>query len=598
MPDTRPGIMIPHLLPILLAAALVLPPKINARPDAGSAAARAAEEPQPVTREASGETGGPVSVYANLESGAWPPDEVLILGNEQGLPVLYTTDGSEPAAGSARYESPLALKDIPRNTALTDHDGETCLGDYHIFGYDGAAGARVIRAAALMPDGSLGPVTTKTYFLTDDLQERFGCAVVSIVTDPLNLYDHDYGILVRGRVYDEYVAARNGKPSQHVWQWKGNYSMEGPDWERPAYIQLFDGADEPAWESACGIRVKGNASRLYPQRSFNIYFREDYGMKNLRYELFPGNCSADGMSIYTYKSFSLRNGGNDTMGLKFRGALIQDLLSDMRFSTLHSMPAVAYLNGEYYGVFSLEEKYGSRYVREHYGVDSDNVIIIKDDAVDEGNDGDYDLFSELMSVYGGRDADLTDPETWEKFCGTVDVQSMADYYAAEIYIANIDWSEYYNSQLWRSRTDDGTEYGDTRWRWMLYDTEYSTGQYLLVSKEKLWYPPDSTSAAHDSFGDALQRCPVFAKAIRNPEFRALFAESMHKVAEEYMEPSRAVAMLEEYYELWSRWYPDFAARFGADMDTIRQDYEILKDFFLTRPGYILPIVDAYCGYAG
>ena len=602
MLSINPGTMIPHLLSILLAAALFLPTKINACPGTGSAfvpapALKEAEKLQTVSHETSGQLDDRAAVSANLESGAWPPDEVLILENGYGLPVLYTTDGSEPGPGSARFESPIALKDIPRNTALTDHDGETSVLDNHIHEYAGTVGARVIRAAVLMPDGSVGPETIKTYFLTDDLWERFGCALISVITDPGNLYDYEYGILVRGRLYDEYLAG-GGQPPLHEWEGNGNYSMKGPDWERPAYVQMFDGANRPAWESACGMRVKGKASRTFAQRSFNIYFREDYGQKRLSYELIPGNLSTNGKSIRTYKSFSLRNGGNDTMGLKFRDVLIQDLFSDMHFSTQRSRPAVVYLNGEYYGIFSLMEKYSGRYVKEHYGVDPGNVVMIEDNALDEGLDSDYDLFTELMSVYGGQNADLTVPETWEEFSRAVDVQSMADYFAAEIYIANVDWNEYKNCRLWRSLTDDGTRYGDARWRWMMFDTEYSTGQYLFSPAEDQWYPPDSTSAFHNSFEDALESCPVFGKAMLNPEFRTLFAESMHRIAEVYMEPSRAVGKLEEYYTLWSRWYPDFAARFGADPEAVRQEYEVVKDFLLTRPQFILPVVDEYCGYAG
>ena len=87
-----------------------------------------------------------------------------------------------PTADSVRYESPIMLKDIPQNKALTDHDEEMTLFDYHIYEYDGTTEARVIRAAVVMPDGTMGPVMTKTYFLMDDLSERYGCAVISIVT--------------------------------------------------------------------------------------------------------------------------------------------------------------------------------------------------------------------------------------------------------------------------------------------------------------------------------------------------------------------------------------------------------------------------------
>ena len=546
-------------------------------------------EPEPVIE-------GEVTVSVNLESGVWSPEDELVFSNEYDLPICYTTDGAMPTADSVRYESPIMLKDIPQNKALTDHDEEMTLFDYHIYEYDGTTEARVIRAAVVMPDGTMGPVMTKTYFLMDDLSERYGCAVISIVTDPYNLYDYEKGILVKGKLYDEYLAENGGQPPQNEWEGKGNYSIKGRDWERPAYIQMFDGSNKAEWESPCGIRVRGSASRVYTQRSFNIYFREDYGQKKLEYDLIPGNQSIDGKPINTYKNFSLRNGGNDTMSLKFRDDLIQDLFSGMRFSTQYSRPAIVYLNGEYYGIFSLIEKYDGRYVEDHYGVDSDNVIIIEDGVLDEGEDSDITMFEQLMNTYGFSDIDLTDPDKWKAFCDVVDVQSMADYYAAEIYIANADWADFDNCRLWRARTNDGTEYGDTRWRWMMFGTEYSIGQYLSTPEIKRYFPLESTSASWNTFEDSFHNNPLFTNAMKNPEFRAMFSESMHKIAEEYMEPTKAVKRLEEYYALWSRWYPDFSARFGAgDEESYRQEFEIVKDFLQTRPQYIIPIVDEYCG---
>ena len=100
--------------------------------------------------------------------------------------------------------------------------------------------------------------------------------------------------------------------------------------------------------------------------------------------------------------------------------------------------------------------------------------------LDECNEADNVLYTELMS-YANKD--MTNPNVWNSFQQIVDIDSMASYYAAEIYIGNADWNETKNYRIWRSRVADESSYGDTKWRWMLYDTEFSSGLYFVHETE-------------------------------------------------------------------------------------------------------------------
>ena len=62
--------------------------------------------------------------------------------------------------------------------------------------------------------------------------------------------------------------------------------------------------------------------------------------------------------------------------------------------------------------------------------------------IDEGEDSDLAFYEDLKNTYGySKGTDLSDPKTWKSLCDLVDMQSMADYYAAQVYIANADWSD-------------------------------------------------------------------------------------------------------------------------------------------------------------
>ena len=243
---------------------------------------------------------------------------------------------------------------------------------------------------------------------------------------------------------------------------------------------------------------------MYSQRGFNIYFREDYGAKSLNADIF-------GNGISKYKSLTLRNGGNAADSLKFKDSWIQGRLSGMGFSVLSSKPALVYINGEYWGLYILQEKYSDSFIKEHFGIQ--DIVMVKDYEIEEGDAA--DLFDELLEF---RTRDFSDPDVWENFKETVDIQSMADYFAAQIYIGNGDWTVDSNTCLWRS-VEESEGYRDGRWRYMLYDTEYSSSLYGLVI----------TSASYDHMGLAEMRFPLFAKAMQVEEFRELFDSSLSEV---------------------------------------------------------------------
>ena len=69
--------------------------------------------------------------------------------------------------------------------------------------------AIVIRAAAFDADGNrVSPVVTNTYCIKELGCDLHGLPVVSIVTDSLNLFDHETGIFIPGVNYNPSVPLR------------------------------------------------------------------------------------------------------------------------------------------------------------------------------------------------------------------------------------------------------------------------------------------------------------------------------------------------------------------------------------------------------
>ena len=59
------------------------------------------------------------------------------------------------------------------------------------------------------------------------------------------------------------------------------------------------------------MRMKGYGSASLPQKSFKIYFRDEYGRSNIQYPIFENS------SNNIYKRIILRNSGNVSIPLRF-----------------------------------------------------------------------------------------------------------------------------------------------------------------------------------------------------------------------------------------------------------------------------------------
>ena len=125
--------------------------------------------------------------------------------------------------------------------------------------------------------------------------------------------------------------------------------MKGKESERPASIDYFPvDENKEGFNANVGIRISGAVSRTFIQKSFKIHFRKEYGKKNLKYELIPGNERSDGQGIVNkYKSFTIRNGGNDYEYTKIRDKTLQDLISNRNLETQQSEVMVLFIDGEY-----------------------------------------------------------------------------------------------------------------------------------------------------------------------------------------------------------------------------------------------------------
>ena len=166
----------------------------------------------------------------------------------------------------------------------------------------------IVRAVTKNAKGEFSEIISKTYFVTtDDLFVYQDLTVISIVTNPENLFDPDIGIYVTGTMYQEWKKSDEYDPNENLWDKNGkcNYYMRGKEWEREVSVTIFE-KGEKILEQNLGIRIKGASTRNNAGKGFNLHAKKKYGKSIIEAELLKDNYDLNGNLITKYKAISLR----------------------------------------------------------------------------------------------------------------------------------------------------------------------------------------------------------------------------------------------------------------------------------------------------
>lgn len=398
--------------------------------------------------------------------------------SDEDAKIYYTLDGSVPDRNSSLYQAPLTLEDVSCMPNVYSSRTDICVSNTFV-PTDPVKKANIVRAVAYDAAGHHSAVTSGTFFVGLDQKKLYGDApVISLISDPDNFFDDTNGIYVLGKTYDDWLDANPDYAQKKGWEIEGNFTNSGDMWERDVYFEYITPDGEVGVSQDMGIRIKGNTTRTYSQKSFKLISRKNYGNKTLAYELIPDNIRSDGKGMVSeYKSFVLRNGGNDNEYAKYRDAFTQTLVQDRDFETQQSIPCVVFLDGEYWGMYTLTEDYSDSYFAYNYEIDKKNVITIKTGELDEGEENDMALFEEMYDFITQND--MTLESNYDKAKEYLDIESFIDYCSLQFYIDNQDGINLnHNWGMWRVRDAvANVPNADGKWRMYVFDTEYSSGIY-------------------------------------------------------------------------------------------------------------------------
>ena len=402
--------------------------------------------------------------------GGFYPDGVTVEITAAEGDIYYTTDGSEPTIESEKYTGPLKISE---NTPVS---------------------AIAVKSGYLPSDPVVNTYITEEHSAT-------------LPTVCISIDEADFRSLYTVKFY----TGENGKTY---------VAKKIDEIERRANIEYYENDGKLGVSFPCGIRVTGNGTRTYNQKSLAIFARPGYGQSSIVYPFF------EGCPMSEFQSLVLRNAGQNRDESRMSDVLASNVFQGMNLDSAYSKFVVVYINGEYFGIYDLKEKINENYFASYYGVDPDTVNTIRRNYTAIA--GDNKQVKEVYS-YAQRWSTSND-ETFKKFTEYVDQYAWIDYIIARSYTGDGD---IFNQKLWNTN-----DY-QVKWRPIFFDCDFSfTGQGSTLG---VYFK----SGGHPSPDGTLTNMHIGTALKRNEGWRDMFVKRYAEVLK--WVPERSLELFDEYY---------------------------------------------------
>ena len=426
-----------------------------------------------------------------------------------GEALHFTTDGSTPTEDSQLYTAPITFTETT-----------------------------VLRVRSL-PEGQLpGETLTLSYFL----RENSSLPIVSLVADRGNLFGPK-GVYSQNNINFVNEAAKTEK------------------WEREANVAFFE--DGGGFNIDCGIQIHGRVSRTQSgKRSMKLEFKGRYGGK-LNYDVF-----GDGR-VTEFSSLLLRGSLQDINAAYIADNLFADMAIDFTSVPAQNYRYVSlYINGEYWGIYSIREHHSDEYFASHYGVSADSVQINNGEFFVEGA-----AFNDMINYV--RSHNLSDPTAWQYVQEHLDVSELIDWLILECWSGDSDVFE--NVRFYSS-------------------PEYKNGSVLYGLVDM-----DLTMSSHQTFSVGFQSSGgdmhwIIPQALlQNAEFKQQFLTRLGSLLQNELSDEAVLTRIER---LRAAVAPEAArdlARWGVAGNTFESQLSRLTTFTNGRAWEVANSARAYFG---
>jgi hypothetical protein len=456
------------------------------------------------------------SLNGNFYSSA---QSLAITTTQPGGVIRYSRDGTDPTSTSSIYSSPINIDST-----------------------------QVIRAKVFAAGVLPSATVTSDYFI----HETTNLPIITITTTPSNLWDWNTGIYVMG----PNASATSPYYGANFWM----------DWEKPATIEYFDSQRNRVFKFNSNIKINGGYSRAKPQKSFEIKMDDKWGTSAINYPLIP-----DKSFITKWDDWVIRNAGSDWQKAHLRDPSLEKNLKNTNASFMGQEPCIAFVNGQFFGVYYIDENDDHNFVKNNYGYKKDEIdFLTTNGAYVDARQGNDSAFSALVNYSAATSA--TNPLYYEGMNSKIDLLNFADYFISEIYCGNSDWIGDWtnNIKIWRPATAEG------KFRFITYDLDQSAGLNVTYTDNTL------TRARRPNSANPFSG--LFDKLLSNPQFKQYFINRYADLLNTIFLPTNVLNMKNSVKDSINASMPRNFTKYGGSVSTWNTELSTYTSFINNRTG--------------
>jgi len=481
----------------------------------------------------------------------------LKLEAPEGYKIYYTTDGTQPTIKSAVYTEP-----IPITNRSGSNYNYVCADSLWFTDYTPSTVkmGTVVRAIAVSEDGTITQQKSESYYVEiGQSSDIMNLPILSLTTDPENLFDYFEGMYVSGRSYEDAIA-RGEKDAI-----KANYRNK---WRKSAHLEYFEPNQDKTYEGDVELSMLVDYSIEEVQKGFLAQGTGAYEGSSL--EKYYNGVSAQ-LQIQTNKRDN---------SYKVREYLISELFKDRAAGIWDISPCILFIDGEYWGGYMLKSNYDEKYIAGRYQVTQEEMVFVKNGFADKSQ---YQaLYDEFYDFVVSEDMSLQ--KNYEQLQMQMDVQSYLDYFCANMFLANADYG-LEEATAWKTLAEKEGEYTDGKWRFLLGKMDYTIANRTAKGA--------SSSSIDTYLQPGVTDDPFLQSLLKNDEFKSRLSATMSDMVQNVFTEQKAKTAMKTTSAMCSKMAVSSYERFIGYTDDrfFKNEEERILDFFEKRGEYILKYTD-------
>lgn len=331
---------------------------------------------------------------------------------------------------------------------------------------------------------------------------------------------------------------------QELFGSSGIYANNRFETEISCNLKLFENGS--VFSIDCGVELAGNTANDPQKKNLKVNFRSRYGAKVLGCPIF----GEDGPLVF---DSLILNAGSDDGQTLFRDELFSQLClqTGENVQTRRFKFCVLYINGEYWGVYSLKEDLGEMYYSQNAEVSVGSVTEIQEPAPFRS---DIKTLAEYC-----QENDLSVQENYDHVASQLNIESLIDWMILQGYSCNSGIDD--NVRYYRS-----VENGN-RWQIAYYDLDkafyYRDGFANVFAEGRPWSYLKITGALMENAG-----------------FRTAFLQRLQELKGSTLSDDNVLAVIDSLEQLLEPEMDRELERWNGDKATWLADVDRLRNFLV------------------